>query len=193
MHFDDVALLGKCKTGDLKSFETLVNVHRNFAIRVAFGILFDEDDAREAAHECFIKIWKNIKDYKPEMKFTTWLYKIIVNICYDKIKMKKRSLSIMFPATDDDSKIKFETSSNIEENLANNEIVGLIKKYAALLPEKQRMVFALRDIEELSVNEVSQILKISPGSVKTNLLFARRTIANKIKKLENYGTHKDEM
>jgi RNA polymerase sigma-70 factor, ECF subfamily len=127
------------------------------------------------------------------MKFTTWLYRIIVNICYDKIKMKKRSLSIMFPATDDDSKIKFETGSNLEDSLANNEIVGLIKKYAALLPEKQRMVFALRDIEELSVNEVSQILKISPGSVKTNLLFARRAIANKIKKLENYGTHKDEM
>ncbi|MFH1195187.1 MAG: RNA polymerase sigma factor [bacterium] len=193
IEIDAGALALKSKAGDLKSFEDLVNMHRQFAFKVAFKILFNENDAREAAHECFIKIWKNLKNYKTEMKFTTWMYKIVVNICYDKLKTEKRKKSIMQQIPEDESNFILDRSCGIEEYFSNNEIAGLIKKYATTLPEKQRMVFALRDLEGLSVNEVSQILKMSLGSVKTNPLFARRAIAAKIRKLENFEVLKNEL
>ncbi|MFA5805757.1 MAG: RNA polymerase sigma factor [Melioribacteraceae bacterium] len=185
IHVDHLnELILKANMGDTKAFEAIVRDHYKFGYAVAFKILCNEDDAKDVVQECFIKIWKHLNEYDKKIKFTTWMYKIVVNLCFDKLKSQKRRRSI-FKNLDEDFVINAPSGINLEKELTNKELAAMIKHFASRLSEKQKTVFILRDMEDLSIEEVSEIMNISSGSVKTNLFYARQSIRKKIIKWEN--------
>ncbi|MCK5704484.1 MAG: RNA polymerase sigma factor, partial [Cyclobacteriaceae bacterium] len=128
-----------------------------------------------AAQESFIKVWKKINTSKSHYKFTTWLYKIVINTCLDRLRKKARHNAIFAPMNDqDDLYNAMLVSPKIE--FEENQLVEFIRVIASKLSGKQHSVFVLHDLEELSQEEISKILNMSRGSVKSNLYHARKAI-----------------
>ena len=177
-------LIEDAQTGDRTAFEKIVAYHQSYAYAIAFRFLCDEDDAEDVVHDSFIRIWNHLQNFDSKKKFTTWMYKIVVNLCYDKTKANKRRMNVFARWDDNFSKDDCNENSDIERNLTNKETAALIKHIADGLSEKQRMIFLLRDLQDLTIEEVADITGMSESAIKTNLFFARKNIRKKLARLE---------
>jgi RNA polymerase sigma-70 factor (ECF subfamily) len=175
------------KSGDVKAFEAIVSHYQSYVYAIAARFLCNETDAEEIVQESYVRLWKSIAKFDEGCKFTTWLYKIVVNLCLDKTKSEKRRNKLFVKMNPESSEILQKSNDSLEEEYTDKEMIELIKTIADGLSNKQRMIFLLRDIEDLSVREVSEITRMSESSVKTNLCFARRTIRERIMKMENFN------
>ena len=176
-------LIKSVKAGDKQSFGILIDHCSKFVYAVSLKMIGDVDDARDAAQESFIKVWKKINTYKSHYKFTTWLYKIVINTCLDRLRKKARHNAIFAPMNDqDDLYNAMLVSPKIE--FEENQLVEFIRVIASKLSGKQHSVFVLHDLEELSQEEISKILNMSRGSVKSNLYHARKAIREVLRSLD---------
>lgn len=182
--YESCELIESAAAGDLNAFKLLVDQFSGYAYGLSFRLLLNGDDAKDAAQEAFIRVWKHLKEYNPEIKFTTWLYKIVVNLCYDKIKYEKRKKMIFEYYSGGDAELMAAASPGTEEAISNNDSARIIEHIAGGLPPKQRMVFILRDLQNLPADEVAKILNMPVGSVRTNLFYARKLIASKFSKID---------
>ena len=115
-------LIERAKMGNVNAFTSIVNMHQHYAYAVAFKILCDEENSKDVVQESFIRIWKHIADYNQKSKFTTWMYKIVVNLCYDKLRRIKRQNHIIelsidnldVLANDDNPELKFEVGGHTD-------------------------------------------------------------------------------
>jgi len=167
--------------GDQTAFRELVRFYQHQAFTLTFRILGDEDEAKDAVQEGFIKIWQHIGTYHPGNKFSSWMNRIMSNCAIDRYR-KIRQMK----------EVKMENYSEIIEKIVdsgpdlkmdNKEIAQIIRLMASALPEKQRLVFILRDIQGMDSSEVQEVLGLSDTTVKSNLHHARRSIRNKIDRL----------
>jgi RNA polymerase sigma-70 factor (ECF subfamily) len=172
--------------GDHHAFRTLVETHQAFAYAVAFRFVGHAGDAEDIVQEGFVRLWKNLHRYRPEVKLTTWLYRIIANLCLDLLKSRPEKQRRKTVSIDDSDVVA--TPGTPEEHLQQQELMDAIRAAADELTPVQRAVFVLRDLEDLSVDEVSDILSISAGNVKSNLYYARRKVSEHLKTL--YRTDK---
>jgi len=178
---DLLHIVDQAKLGDQKAFRYLVEQYQEYAYILSFRILCNEEEARDTVQESFIKIWKNIKKYDPKIKFTTWMYTIVTHTAIDKFRSLKRYTMVNI----DDVAEHLEKIEDVGpgHKIDNEEIGMIIKLMAEDLPEKQRLIFVLRDIQGLESDEVEKIMKSSKTSVKTNLYHARRAIREKLNKV----------
>ncbi len=177
-------IIDKIKSGDKAAFKELVEQQQQYAFSLAFRILCNEEDARDTVQDSFIKIWRNIKSYNPKMKFTTWIYKIVTNSAIDRLRSAKRFSQVNL---EDVSEILDKMNhQDLQVQLDNQEMGQLIHLIADELPEKQRMVFVLRDIQGVNSSEVVEILGQKETSVKSNLYHARKFIREKLEKIMDY-------
>lgn len=172
-------IIQQATAGDTRAFRLLVEAHQGFAYRVAFRMVPDEQDAEDIIQEVFIKLWYNLKKYRPENRFTTWLYRMIVNQCLD--FMKSRIVKQRGRNENLDTLKYHPTTIAPDEVLQNKELMKLIHEAAVTLSPQQRAVFVLRDLEALAVEEVCEILSMSSGAVKSNLYYARKTLSERLK------------
>ena len=184
MQIDPENIINKARKGDKESFGKLVMQHQQYAFNLAFRIVCNEDDARDIVQDSFIKIWKNMRLYLPEIKFTTWMYKIVTNTAIDHLRSNNKVNMVSI----DDSHGRYDQTSVVTpETLLNNKETGqLINSFAEILSEKQKLVFVLRDLQGLSSPEVEHILELPETSVKSHLYHARKTIGKKLHKILSY-------
>jgi RNA polymerase sigma-70 factor, ECF subfamily len=175
-------LIRKSQNGDMISFRDLITSNQRFVFSVAFKILCDEETAREVTQECFINVWKNISLFNFKNKFTTWLYKIAVNICYDKLREKRNRNKYFLSYAETEAELIIHNENSISRRIENEELAKQIEYVSHGLPPKQRIVFSLRDLQDFSINEVVEITGMSESSVKTNLVYARRAVKSKLTK-----------
>jgi RNA polymerase sigma-70 factor (ECF subfamily) len=176
--------IARCKQGDVWAFRQLVELHHQFAFSLAFRIVCNEDDARDIVQEAFIRVWKHLKDFVPEVKFTTWLYRIVVNLSYDCLKGEGSRRRLFMPISQTVGGDRSAVGLPVDTDVMNRDLADRIKTIAHGLPFRQRVVFVLRDLQDLSVQEVAEILGISHEAVKTNLCYARRHIRLSLKRME---------
>ncbi len=144
------------------------------AFRLAFRFLADEHDARDAAQESFIRLWDHLDRYDPAQRFETWFYRIVANVALDRLRARKRWWRL-FQRTDHRVDEQIDSSAT-ESDQSNSELAQIIRALTGDLPERQRAVIVLRDLQDCSTEEVAEILGISVASVKTNLHYARTKI-----------------
>jgi RNA polymerase sigma-70 factor, ECF subfamily len=172
-------VIEKCRNGNLHDFRKLVMMIMPFAFSVAFRLLGDEEQAKDIVQETMITLWKTIKNIKSPDSFLTWLYRIVVNKCYDQLRKRKRN-----PEFIADDKTWTLISNLISENpssqIENKETAQIINLLADRLSPKQKAVFVLCDLEEMSNEEVSLITGMSRTNVKANLHYARKKIGEMI-------------
>jgi RNA polymerase sigma-70 factor, ECF subfamily len=176
-------LILQAQKGDKAAFRKIVEMHQRFAFSVAFKILLNEEDARDTAQEAFVKLWKNISRYNFDAKFTTWFYKIITNESLDKLKMRKRKERIITPLAETEIEKLFSKNST---DYSNIDLIDIIKKLTDKLSPRQRIVFTLRDLNNIDIPDISKTLDMSVGSVRTNLIYARKRIKHYLTTIYNW-------
>ena len=137
--------------GDTSSFRKLVELHQPLAYAASFRLLCNDYEAEEIVQEAFIRVWKNLKNFKQDMRFSTWLYKIIVNLCYDRIKSNKTRYNRIYNGMDSSVILNKASAENIENSLINHDLAQIIRFLTGELTPKHRLVFALTELEDLSV------------------------------------------
>jgi len=171
-------IIERIKKGDQAAFRIIVDEYRQQAFSMAFRILCDEEEARDIVQLSFIKIWQMIGTYDITQKFSTWMYKIVTNSAIDRLRQIKRHTMVRLDKVI--TKIESQNLDSMQMEADNKETARLISWIAEGLPEKQKMVFILRDVQGIGSSEVQQILNLSETSVKSNLYHARRAIREKL-------------
>jgi len=177
----DIKLIEECKGGNFNNFRKLVGITSPIAFSVAFRMLGDEDEAKDVVQETMITIWLKLKKIKSTALFKTWMYRIVVNKCYDVLRRRKRNPEIIA----DDLTWKLISDRVYEEpsaELENKEAALVITLLTNKLSPKQKAVFVLSDLEEISNDEISEITGISKSAVKSNLYYARKNISEMAEK-----------
>jgi len=169
------------RQNDARAFRQLVEAHQAMVYTLAFRLLCNEDDARDIVQETFIRVWKNLNHYNTEMKFTTWLYTIASNLCYDKLKAAKRKTTIRL--TNQNMLNGFISDENIEKTIINKELAHIITLLTNDLTPKQKLVFTLRDLEGLEIEEIISVTGLSAEKIKSNLYLARQFLRKKTENL----------
>lgn len=172
-------LIQEAARGSQQAFRAIVEVNQGFVYAVAFRFVNDSQDAEDITQEVFVRLWKNLHTYKPEVKLTTWLYKIVTNRCLDFLKSKHGSQRKN--AVDVDKQLHLAAHSTPERAYQQQELIKIIHAAADELTPRQKAVFILRDLEGLSSAEVCEALSMSAGNVKSNLFHARQKISGKLK------------
>lgn len=168
-------LIEKVKQKDEAAFRQLVLWYQNKVYAFTFRMLCSEEDANDASQEIFIKVWKSIQRYKPDFSFNTWLYRIATNHCNDVLRKRKR-IPEMITDMDGAEALKYIAQPDIESNISNKHLAAIIRGLTQKLPDKQKVVFVLKELEDLNVDEISAITKLSPKKIKSNLYVARNTM-----------------
>jgi RNA polymerase sigma-70 factor (ECF subfamily) len=174
-------IIEQCRKGNLQDFRKIVEYSSPMAFSMALRMLGDEDDAMDVVQESMITIWKKIKNINSSESFRSWMYRIVLNRCYDELRKRKRNQEIVA----DEAAWKF-LSESVAENPGkqadNREIAQVIMTLTGNLSPKQRAVFILTDIEEMTGDEVSSITGMSKMNIKANLHYARKRIGELIVK-----------
>jgi len=173
-------LIEQSKLHNKIAFRQLVEICQPFVYRIAFRLLCNKEEAEDIVQESFIKVWLNLHKYNYQNRFSTWLYKITCNLCYDKLRSMKLSPSTPLVSVDL-SELMIPDECDIEKTIINKELIKLITAITYNLPPKQRIVFTLKDIEGLEVNEISEITGLSKAKIKSNLYLAREYIRKRVK------------
>ena len=185
----DMTLIRAFQGGDKAAFDELVLKHQHKLYNLCYRFLGDYQEANDSAQETFIKVYRSLKKFRLESAFSTWLYRIAVNTCKNKLKsaeyrQKKKMVSLDNPVSLDHSspaiEIKDETHSPAME-LEKKERVRLIQEAINALPPGQKEVVTLRDIEGFSYEEIAQITGINLGTVKSRLARARLELRRKLR------------
>jgi len=166
------------RSGDLSAFRKLVTMYQQPAYRLAFRILGNEEEAKDAVQESFIKIWRKIGSFDPSREFIPWMYRIIVNTSNDRLRTIHRHT--MIPLDQVSQKLEAFLQNHSKTAADNHELAIIIKGLTGMLPEKQRLVFILRDIEGMTSKEVELITELTETSVKSNLYYARKSVRERL-------------
>jgi len=166
-------LIQKAKTGDERSFESLILGCQSKAYNIALRYLKNEEDALDALQESFIKIFRHLNSFKEDSRFDTWVYRIVVNTCNDMLRKnsnQKITDSIFRTEEEKDTIIEIpDSSGSPEEVLDKKEKSEHLLYCLDKLNQEQKEIIILRDIHGFSYDEISGILDCSVGTVKSRI------------------------
>ena len=171
----EVPLVEAARRGDVKAFSALVGLYQERAVRTAYSVIGNWEDARDIAQEAFVKAYENLTTFKAESRFFTWLYRILINLCKDFLRKKKvRGFVLLcLGRQEEDGQDPVSTVTSTAKDAAgqmiNTELGSKIHDALDKLPFQQRTAFTLRYLEGLSINEVSQSMALSEGAVKAHI------------------------
>ncbi|MGA9116352.1 MAG: sigma-70 family RNA polymerase sigma factor [Bacteroidota bacterium] len=174
----DFELVEEVRRGNRRAFTELMRRHQQSVYRVVRRIVGDHMEADDITQETFVKAYLGLGDFRGDAGFFTWLYRIGVNLSLNAVK-KRRVLDYL-RQSDLLSRL-LPAAPGPDEELSGRETEMLLKKAVAALPEKQRVVFIMRYFEEMSYDEIAQILKTSVGGLKANYFHAVRKIRESLK------------
>lgn len=166
----------KSQTGDTAAFGRVVRTLHDYAFQLAFRLLCEREEANDVVQEAFIKAWHSLDRYDSRSKFTTWLYTIVSNLSLDRLRARKRWGARFTREGSADSSSEPSDGLWLDEQYSNEELAGIIRRLTRFLPPKQRLIFTLRDLQDLPVEEVAKNANMSAATIKANLHYARRAI-----------------
>ena len=184
----EAQLLLRAQEGDEAAYGEIVRAHYERVFRRVAGIVRNEHDARDVCQEIWVAVWRTLKEYRGEAKFSTWLYPIATRRAIDHLRKRQRWFSRFLPFLDEGEHagVAIEPASNApgpRDQMELNERDARFERAIAALPPKLRAVLAMREIEGLSYEEIAQTLDCRPGTVMSRLFNARRLLAQKLQDL----------
>jgi RNA polymerase sigma-70 factor (ECF subfamily) len=176
---DESDLIGRLKKGDPSAFEAIVRKYQDRIYNLCRYMLQDPENAQDAAQDVFLKAYKALKDFRPESSLYTWIYRIAVTTCLDYRRKSRRETFRTEPLSEDLPSVE----PLPEELYESGEIPDSIQLALQKLPEKLKAAIVLREIEELSYEEIAEVLHTSPGTVKSRISRAREQLRDLLKKI----------
>ncbi len=174
----DFVLMEEIGAGDHAAFRLLVERHQHAVIGTVAKMLGNAAEAEDIAQQVFLRIWKNAKRYRPEAKFTTYLFTITRNLVFNETRRRSRKKEVSADEREEFSHQLIEANPDRQPDaeLLQAELQQAVDDAIAALPEAQRMAVVLRRYEQLSYEEIAGVLKLSVSAVKSLLFRARTTL-----------------
>lgn len=172
-------LVAEAKNGSSIAFEALVTAYEKKIYTMALRYTGNKDDAFDASQEVFIRVFRFLSSFNEDSSFSTWIYRVAVNVCKDFVKKGGNANLSLQAQNDDDDSYAFEIPDvryAPEEAYEQKGIKEAIMQGINELPEHHRAVIILRDINDLSYEQISRALDISEGTVKSRLARARERL-----------------
>ena len=181
-------LIAKAKQGDMQAFEELILKHEKIVYNVALRMMNHSEDAKDISQEVFLKAYRNIKNFDERSMFSTWLYRITTNTCIDEMRKRKgkQNYSLEEELENEDGSMQRQIADEgdtPEESLMRGEEKGEILQALDTLSEEHRAAIILRDVKGLSYEEISEIIELPMGTVKSRISRARNQLKNEILKI----------
>jgi RNA polymerase sigma factor (sigma-70 family) len=181
---DDLRLMRLVGRGDTNAFEELIEKHQALVAGTVARMLGSNSDVEDIAQQVFIRVWKSARRYVPRAKFTTWLLKITRNLVFNELRRTKRRAHVPLQpeAGTEDLPLKDDINLAPDASLLEVELRRTIEEAILQLPETQRMALVLRRYEQLSYEEIADVLDLSVPAVKSVLFRARSELRTRLSK-----------
>ncbi len=178
----DAETIRRVAAGDDLAFEELVARHENAVYNTIYRFTNDRDEAADIAQEVFVKVWRFAASFAGRSKFSTWLYRIVVNECL-RTRRKRRSADKQLEKSELESAVSRESEEGAERRVR----VETVRRAIAMLPEKQRLALVLSKFEGKSYGEVAEVLGVSVSAVESLLFRARAALKKRLRGLRDRG------
>jgi RNA polymerase sigma-70 factor, ECF subfamily len=179
-------LIQRAQQGDHDAFAVLVSEHQRYVYNLALRVLKNEEEALDLVQETFVRAWTALPNFRGQSQFRTWLYRIVTNLCYNRLPNLRRSLNELgddviaeIPETD-------TAFDNPARGLESRELRSYLHRAIDHLDGKYRLLISLRYQDELSYEEIAAMLNLPLGTVKTGLFRAKEQLR---RALETYQEH----
>jgi RNA polymerase sigma-70 factor (ECF subfamily) len=182
---NELKLIDNAINGDINSFEILIKKHQKFAYNVALKYLKDPIDAEDATQESLIKAFRYLKSFNKNSKFSTWLYRIVINTCKDELRKNKKDQN-NYSLNNDENYIDAIEDESYEplKNAENSELGKNLHTAIEQLEVTYKDVIILCDMKDYSYQEISEILEIPIGTVRSRISRGRKKLRKIINEME---------
>lgn len=186
MVIDESLLLQRCRAGDNEAFDNLIERYRNKVYSTAFRMMGNYHDASDCTQEVFLRVYRSIGSFRGDSSFSTWIYHITVNVCKDELRKNSRHnaiTSIDELVNTDKGELKRELPSDAplpEELYEQVEVADALAVLINQLEPNYRLALLMREHDDLSYQEIADILGTSIGTVKSRISRARAALKKKI-------------
>lgn len=178
---DDNELISRVRAGDSEAYAPLVRRYQADIVRFCWSMLGNTSESEDAAQDVFVKAYHSIKKFRGDASFLTWLYRIASNHCLDLLRSRSRRKTESWDALVEEKGEQIEALITIPDESLNIENQDLARRVLATLPDDYRNVLILREMQELSYEEIARVLNCSLDSVKARLSRARQDFAEKLR------------
>lgn len=172
---DDSVYIEEFLQGKEEGFEMLVRKYQNRILNIVYSLIGNDRESEDIMQEVFLKVYDNVKFFRRQSQFSTWLYRIVINTSYDFLRKRKNTIS-------DD--VAFEknafTAEKPHDSLLAEERAVILQKALESIPLHFRAALVLKDVDGLSYNEISRVLHCSIGTVESRIYRARQFMREKL-------------
>jgi RNA polymerase sigma-70 factor (ECF subfamily) len=165
---DDSVLVSAAAAGNREAFDVLVERHRRTVYQVCYRFVNNHEDASDLAQDAFVRAWRGLKNFKGQSALSTWLYRIAVNVCLNRVSAKTPATEAI-ESTDHFEDVRIEGAPHA---MIREERAAAVRKAIAGLPKKQRATLILRTYHDMSHQQIADVLGSSVGAVKANFFHA---------------------
>lgn len=187
--FQEQKWIDSARKGDQDAFAELVRLYEKKVFALTTRMCKNPEDAAEAAQEAFLAAWQGLPNFRGDAAFSTWLYRLASNACIDLLRREGRHQSAAGPSfNDEETGLEvIDTAPTPSETLERKELRQQIELGLQSLSTEHRQVLILREIHQLSYDEISRILKLDTGTVKSRISRGRRQLRNFLLKNGNFS------
>lgn len=171
-------VIASAKAGDVAAFEQIVECYQRKVLSTAWRMLGNQEDARDAAQEVFLRVYKHMGGFRPDQDFAAWLYRIIINVCRDQARKRgRRDQFISFEIAEQLGNLEaLSSGEDLEAAAIQSQQQAMVAQALNTLSKKERAAIVLRDFEGLSTQEVARALGSSQTTVRSQISSARAKI-----------------
>ncbi|NOT26054.1 MAG: sigma-70 family RNA polymerase sigma factor [Acidobacteria bacterium] len=171
MTLTDEDLVTRSRGGDLESFNQLILRWERPIFALAYRVIGREEDARDVCQETFLRAFRALPGFKGQAKFSSWVYRIALNLCRDWMRRQRRTPTVQMPEGADPEELAAQggPAESIEDLVARRELSAVVAEAMALLPEEQRTAIILKEYHGMTFQEIAELQGCPLSTVKTRL------------------------
>ncbi len=182
---DDKELVTASKAGDQDAFAQLVQRHQRRVFNLVFRMLQQYEEANEVTQETFLAAWQGLPSFRGDARFSTWLYRIAYNCSLKQLEQRKRDNALQVAVQAEQSLQHEGCDERAEAEMEAHERQVLVRQQLSLLPAKYRIVLVLRHLQEMTYEEMAEILTMPIGTIKTHLFRARNLLKERLESFDS--------
>jgi RNA polymerase sigma-70 factor, ECF subfamily len=172
------------RQGDVQAFNRLVGLYQDKIYNLAFGYVKDQEEAKDLTQDIFVTIYRSLPALKDPAKFSSWLYQTAINHCRNRYRrLQRRGFFDSLSIDEEETPLQLSTGESLERNIEQQETTDILLSELAKMPETEKEILILRDLQGLSYEEISTTLAIPLGTVKSKLNRARLSLRDRIRHL----------
>lgn len=176
----ELTVIRRVQHGDVEAFELLVAAYEKNVFNVALQMTGNREDAQDMAQEAFIKAYSSLSSFRGDSRFSSWLYRIVANVCLDFKRRQSRRPSASLTVEDDEGEsvqLDIADESQSPETLLEQKMTReAVREGLQQLPDEQRQILLLREIQGLSYEEIGEAMGLEAGTVKSRIFRARKKL-----------------